>query len=356
MFIKGRDNLALTIMVPYDCSNNCKFCISKKLYKDRPADKEAVIEAVKQFFDTGYDSYVKDVVITGGEPMQDIYTLSEIINLIPADKNIYINTTFITENLKEFVFYVNTNPRIKGINISRHTPKIELDRKIMRNIADDDAILMIRKPVRINCVINDPAVINTVVARWTALKHPALEVSFRADFTKTDPAKLHNPYDSVTLHLVQNDWEYVDHTFCHVCDTVIFKTPDNFYIRYHRGLKTTSIRLPYSGNNIEVNDFVISQDGKVYFDWDLTEENQVHFAFSPASYDPVLQKSTMEEIIVEHDYISSCGGGISSECYYTSCGGSYTYGHSSGCGGGCPYTGSCGTSGCYGSCGGRSGC
>ena len=29
-FVSGRNNLAVTIMVPFDCPNNCPFCESKK--------------------------------------------------------------------------------------------------------------------------------------------------------------------------------------------------------------------------------------------------------------------------------------------------------------------------------------
>ena len=31
--IIGRDNISATIFVPYDCTNKCKFCTTKYLYK-----------------------------------------------------------------------------------------------------------------------------------------------------------------------------------------------------------------------------------------------------------------------------------------------------------------------------------
>ena len=31
-YVSGRENLACTIFVPWDCSNNCPFCTSKEMY------------------------------------------------------------------------------------------------------------------------------------------------------------------------------------------------------------------------------------------------------------------------------------------------------------------------------------
>ena len=37
-FTIGRDNLALTVFVPWDCGNNCFFCTSKQKYAAYKAD------------------------------------------------------------------------------------------------------------------------------------------------------------------------------------------------------------------------------------------------------------------------------------------------------------------------------
>ena len=33
-YVAGRNNLACTIFVPYDCDNNCPFCTSKWMYRE----------------------------------------------------------------------------------------------------------------------------------------------------------------------------------------------------------------------------------------------------------------------------------------------------------------------------------
>ena len=65
-FIIGRNNLALTIFVPFDCSNNCYFCTSKAGYRTNPPNLRKVKEAIIDFF-TNYRYPITDVVFTGGE-------------------------------------------------------------------------------------------------------------------------------------------------------------------------------------------------------------------------------------------------------------------------------------------------
>lgn len=341
MLRQGRDNLALTIMVPYDCDNNCKFCISKKLYAEHKPNKEKVLQSTKAFFKSEYKDMIKDVVLTGGEPMQDIETLVEIIKLIPKDKKVFINTTLIQKNFDKFVELVNTNSKIKGINVSRHCIDYSHDCLIMQNIVADEEFKKFYKPVRINCVIGENTLnIEKIVSRWTELKHHDLEVSFRADFTKMVPSQLHNPYNKVPVYLATKGYRFVRHTFCDVCDTVAFVSPNGFPVRYHRGLKTTS--KTYT-DAIEVNDFIISQEGNLYYDWNFSTETLVELP--------------IETTKVQHEYNRygspkygyyrySCGGGCGGPTrhFVPSCGGPYWDPS--------PYISSCGGSSGFSSCGG----
>lgn len=325
MITSGRDNLALTIMVPYDCKNNCKFCTSKKLYAERKPRVEAVLASTDEFFrQSPLSSMVKEVVITGGEPMSDIYTLDKILKLIPSGRKVFINTTFIKKNLSEFVFFVNTNPKIAGVNISRHTDSYANDCKIMSNIAEDSEILKFKKPVRINCVIgNKSDIIDRVVARWSSYKLPFLEVSFRANYNEVTEDSLHDPYASVPMYLATSGWKYITHTQCNVCDTILFENEDHFVIRYHRGVASTLIKG--KKDNYEVNDIIISHDGRLYLDWELTEANLA---------DTVIKKVKTGSYLANSDWglpngtlVNHCG---SPRATYSSCGrSSYTS-----CGGG----------------------
>lgn len=267
---RGRDNLALTIMVPYDCDNNCKFCISKKEYGLNAPDKSKVIVAIRDFFTSYGGTLVKDVVITGGEPMQEIYTLAELIRAIPDRYDVYINTTFLDKNKDLFINFVNNSPKIKGVNISRHCIDYESDCGLMNGIADDESITLFQKPVKINCVVgNATKNIEKIVERWSAYQN--VEVSFRADFTKVTKEELHNPFCAVNLFLNER-YKFMRNTRCNVCDTTNFQTPSGMLVKYHKGLKTTSIRRD---DYIEVNDFVITQNGKCYVDWDFDDSKLV---------------------------------------------------------------------------------
>lgn len=289
----GRDNLALTIMVPYDCNNNCKFCISKKEYSLNTPDKIKVILAMRNFFVSYGGSLIKDVVITGGEPMQDIYTLAEMIREIPERYNVYINTTFIETNKDLFINLVNNSPKIKGVNISRHCTDYENDCKTLSGIAREEDITLLLKPVRINCVIGDGTRnIEKIVERWNGFNN--VEISFRADFTKTTREELHNPFCAVNMFL-NGRYKFVNNARCNVCDTTTFKTPSGMFVKYHKGLKTTSIKRD---GYIEVNDFIISQNGNCYTDWNFSErtllnlDHNEHIAYQRAVRCPAFSYSS----------------------------------------------------------------
>lgn len=307
--IRGRDNLALTIMFPCDCDNNCKFCNSKKEYEVNPPNKDNVISTIKEFFRCDLSSMIKDVVITGGEPMQNLYTLSEILLHIPNDKNVYINTTFIKRNHKEFVFLVNSTPKIKAINISRHTESYENDCKLLNDILEDIYVSDIIKPVRINCVIgNNTKNIEKIVERWKDF--PNVEISFRADYNEINKKKLHNIFCNVNLYLAER-YQYLSHSQCKVCDTTTFITKNNKFVKYHKGLKSTLVKL--SSNQYEVNDFVVSQNGILYVDWDFSIDKKIDFS---------KQNRILPFKFLPNEYYYRDGCGCNSNSNNNYCGGS----------------------------------
>lgn len=298
--LKGRDNLALTVMVPYDCENNCKFCISKKEYAKHTPDKGKVLSMLRKFYKEFRE--VNEVVITGGEPMQDIEFLRELVKQLLSRIKVFINTSFIRKNLKEFIDFVNTESRVRGVNISRHTDSYDNDCKILCGIAGDEKIGEIKKPVRINCVIGEStSLIDRVIERWKGFKN--VEVSFRADFTKTTEKDLHNPFCVVNSYLASK-YEYIGHTQCHVCDTTAFKIGEGMVVKYHRGLKTTSIQ---KDGYIEVNDFVLRQDGKLFIDWVFKTETKVKIKGTPIA--PAFSYGSSP--------YTSCGGGCGHHSRYT---------------------------------------
>lgn len=321
-FVFGRSNLALTIFVPYDCRNNCSFCTSKKNYaKNRPSYRDVRMTLKNLFRD--YSFPIKDVVFTGGEPMADVIELRYLIDLVPPEYNIYINTTYTNRGLPQFVKLVNECDKIKGVNISRHSESFEEDCFGFHDIADDAKIRLIKKPVRINCVIGDQS-IEKVVDRWKTMP---VELCFREDFTtmQNDPKHLHDPFGAIPMKLLQLGYEFLSHTQCNVCDTTRF-IKDKHVVSFHKGRQYSSI---LSGDTLEINDLIITQNGHFRYDWGV-EDKLVEQSLLMKFYK---YRSFLESVYTQaNSYSGGCG--YSSGCGYTSgCGGSNCGGssYSSGC-------------------------
>ena len=336
-FITGRDNLALTIMVPFDCPNNCPFCESKKEYSTHRPSLDNVINSIKKFFRDNNTLKVLEVVITGGEPMANILALRKIINVIPSDKDIYINTTCVRHNFDEFVALVNSDPQIKGVNVSRHSTTYEEDCKTLHGIVPDEWLSKFEKSVRINCVIKDRkhSFFRGVISRW---ERKGVELSFREDFNTMTAEELHNPY-SHSLPYVATVKEYLGHTQCKVCDTTTFRSVRGMVIRYHKGIKNT---LVYLGNDKwEINDIVIRQDGEVFADWDFSNKTLLPTMLLHDDTKEIMQRSKERMIETASTPYTTCGGS------YGGCGGGVKYTPRFSCGGiacenGNPYPYSCG--------------
>lgn len=304
-FVSGRNNLALTIMIPFDCPNNCPFCESKKEYaKNRPSVSN-VINTIKLFFRDNNTLDVPEVVITGGEPMANILVLKSIIDAIPSDKDIYINTTLIKHNYASFVNLVNNEPQIKGISVSRHYATYEEDCKMLHGIVPDGYFDLITKPVRINCVVNSKTSIHAIMNRW---KKRNVELSFRENFNTMTVEELHNPYSGYLPRLAAG-LRYVGHAQCKVCDTTTFKSPEGLIVRYHKGVKNTLIRL--EKNKYEINDIIIRQDGKMFCDWDFTDINLLSSKKFHDDTKEIMERSKqrMVEIASTPHTTKGCGGG-----------------------------------------------
>ena len=318
-FVSGRTNLALTVMVPFDCPNNCPFCESKKEYAKNRPNLEAVLNTMKLFFEKNNTLDVPEVVITGGEPMANIPALRAIINVIPSDKDIYINTTLIKKNFEAFCELVNNHPQIKGINVSRHTADYTSDLDTLHGIVPDTAFRKIKKPIRINCVVDSHTDVWAMANRWAWKNN--IELSLRQNFNTMTEEELHNPYSHHLPELAQS-LRYVGHTQCKVCDTTIFETNRGHYVRYHKGLKNTFV--PLGGNKYEINDIIIRQDGAIYCDWDFTNAHILPPQLLYNGTKDIMKRS--RERMVEIASLggcgdSGCGGGIPLSYYGSSCGG-----------------------------------
>ena len=255
----GRNNLAATIYVPYDCDNNCPFCTSKIEYRQHFPNVGRIVQALKSLVD---NPLIQDIVFTGGEPLANMTILKMLVDTTRnKGKNVFINTTFPKDS-HDSLFYLLEEGNVSGINISRHESSYEQDSKLFYNIAPDWLISKIPVPVKINAVVTNVdsfiTKLPTIINRWNK---PNIRLCIRHDFRTTTFTNLHTLTDDPILDYLIQNYSFESHTFCDVCDTVNFEEG----ISYHRGMEHSSIKM---GDTVIVNDIIVFPDGFIAYDWD----------------------------------------------------------------------------------------
>lgn len=262
----GRSNLSATIFVPSDCTNNCKFCTSKESYKRRQPNLKKVLKSIRKLNKV---DWVDSFVLTGGEPFADLDVLNTILNETSPSKKVYVNTTLPTSKHSEdeLANFIN-NSRIDGVNISRHATSYEKDQEFFsKSIASDNIVEKIERPIKINHLATNGENAKKVVDRWC--KYRNVIVSIRADYRKVTRASLKDLTDDLTTEVLRIPGvTYVSHGGCDVCFDIVFCYNSDFYFSIHRGMERSSIQF---GNELIVNDIIVSQDGHIYYDWDMEE-------------------------------------------------------------------------------------
>lgn len=260
IFKRGRSNLACTIFVPFDCTNKCPFCNSKEMYSKIDKNLDLIIERIKVLNES---DFFNEYVITGGEPTANLEELKMIIDA--CEKPVYINTTLPKfDNLNKIIYYINNEPKIKGINISRH-----IGFKFP-NGAELEDIDLIQKPIRINTVINPLFDFDEFLdfCRYWG-KSSKRMINLRADYTTIDNFTLKNRDDICDKLLTVAD--NIGNGGCMVCHENEF-IYDGILISYHRGLKNSSFKI--NDELMFINDIIITPDGNVYPDWDFVENKE----------------------------------------------------------------------------------
>lgn len=279
-FTIGRSDFSVTVYVPWNCSNHCKFCSSKKDYSIIKSN----FHRLKTSLQLIRNSILPIVVFTGGEPSADIDKLRELLSIVD-NKVVYINTSLPKRNSKEFIELVNTTNCIKSISISRHKQTYLEDSSFLHDIVEDEVIATIQKPVRINVVAQtddtfSPTSLERYITRWSkiaALKggYQSLILNLRSNYVLQDKSKLHEMTNSKVVNDLAFNYYYQSHSFCNVCDTCTFvkfneHKEKELIICYHRGIMNTAIQF---GNIVELNDLIIFQNGDICYDWDGKKEN-----------------------------------------------------------------------------------
>ena len=138
----------VTVFVPYDCKNNCPFCVNKEEYADCTGFS---LEAIKKSMET-MDRLTPycDFVFTGGEPLANLESLQQMLDKVSLTHKVYINTTLPvsqTQTEEEILTFLERNKqKITCLNISRH---------MQHFVQESNDSLLEKLPVRfrINCVL-----------------------------------------------------------------------------------------------------------------------------------------------------------------------------------------------------------
>lgn len=270
----GRDNLALTVFVPWDCTKHCNFCTTKVLYKEEPASIRKIKSRIKSVLSKV--SSIKDIVISGGEPLDNLQSLYDIIKDIDKTKyNVYVNTSFPKVDSESEIFQ-RVLHIVDGFNVSRHYG---------HNYADfctfDEIIYAVsfNAKIRINILLNDH--IQDMVDKDNFLsyiedikRYDYFDIQLRANYLKTSTV-----LDQSTFTLKDNDdstSKYLIDTYantystnvhisgCNVCNSVCVVYNGYNTISFHKGVKSTLID---KSTYYEVNDVIIFPNGDVKLDW-----------------------------------------------------------------------------------------
>ena len=326
----GRNNLAATIYVPYDCDNNCPFCTSKIEYRQHFPNVGRIVQALKSLVD---NPLIQDIVFTGGEPLANMTILKMLVDITRnKGKNVFINTTFPKDS-HDSLFYLLEEGNVSGINISRHESSYEQDSKLFYNIAPDWLISKISVPVKINAVVTNVdsfiTKLPTIINRWNK---PNIRLCIRHDFRTTTFTNLHTLTDDPVLNYLIQNYSFESHTFCDVCDTVNFEEG----ISYHRGMEHSSIKM---GDTVIVNDIIVFPDGFIAYDWDRKPISDLKGFMDlgdfmtktfKEEYEKTIQSNNQNTEKITNGYVGEyLGCGQYRRCEYLGCG---VYNYSPSCG------------------------
>ena len=255
----------VTIFVPYDCKNNCPFCINKAEYANMEGfSVEKIIASIKRM-----DSITPycDFVFTGGEPFADMASLQRMLDAIPTTHKVYINTTlpvFENQSEEDIIEFTSKNShKITCINISRHMQHYVQE-------SNDSMLPKLFVPFRINCVLYKDYPADRIVPYLERFrKIPGASIQFRFDYTATTPENLYDEADDKILRDLKAIAPYTGLDGCRMrC---------GFHFDYHGMELTYHKTLPYStivetdptdGVTYDIlYDILIKQNGDIHSDW-----------------------------------------------------------------------------------------
>ncbi len=253
----------VTVFVPYDCRNNCPFCINKQEYADMSGfSLEKICESIERM--DKITPYC-DFVFSGGEPMANLASLQVMLDKIPSTHRIFINTTlpvYPGETQDDIINFLAKNKgKINCINISRHMQKYVEE-------SPDDLIARLPIPRRINCVLYKKypsEKLPSFVERW---KGSGASIQFRYDYTDTTPESLYREEGDNILRDLKKYFTYKGLDGCRMRNGYHFEH-DGMEITYHKTLPySTIVETDMNGVKYDIlYDVIIKQNGDIHSDW-----------------------------------------------------------------------------------------
>lgn len=270
----------VTVFVPYDCQNNCPFCINKREYADCTGfSLDAIIESIRTM--DAITPYC-DFVFTGGEPLANLESLQLMLDAIPTTHKVYINTTFPVQastTLDEMLdFTARNRDKITCMNISRHLQKYVEE-------SPDEVLDRIACPTRINCVLYKHYPAHKLPAFVERFLKYGIPVQFRYDYTETTPENLYEEENDHILQDLRSMFTYKGLDGCRMRNGFHFEYK-GLHMTYHKTLPySTIVETDEDGVTYDIlYDIVIKQNGDIHSDWTgvpLDVEAYRHVVFEP---------------------------------------------------------------------------
>jgi len=253
----------VTVFVPYDCRNNCPFCVNKQEYANCAGfSVDKILESIRIVHEITPRC---DVVFTGGEPFANLDSLQRMLDAVPATHKVYINTTFPVQSgcsAQEMLDFTERNKdKISCINVSRHVDKYVEE-------SPDEVVGDIATPTRINCVLymDYPSYkLQDFAERWRKYHIP---IQFRYDYTATTPDNLYEEDKDPILQDLKSRFEYMGLDGCRMRNGFHFRYKD-LHMTYHKTLPySTIVETDENGVTYDIlYDILIKQNGDLHSDW-----------------------------------------------------------------------------------------
>lgn len=269
----------VTVFVPYDCQNNCPFCVNKEEYENMEGfSLEKICESIRVM-----DGITPkcDFVFTGGEPFSNLESLQILLDQVPATHKVYINTTFpvfADRTGDEMIEFVERNKdKITCINISRHlVPYVEE--------SPDELIARIPTNTRVNCVLYRDYPRDELVQYMRRFKKYRIPIQFRFDYTDTTPENLYDEEHDMILRDLKEFCRYTGLDGCRMRCGYHFDF-EGLELTYHKTLPYSTIVENDGDQTYDIlYDILIKQNGDIHGDWDgkiLDVEKYRNVTFEP---------------------------------------------------------------------------